>query len=186
MHRPEPAERLVFSTVVEGLLKHGLGGDLPPALKERLKAEGLDVERPLLPAYPVKVWQSCLYQIVAHYSPQLGREEAFRKLGRQMADGYAHTLLGRALYGLMRLIGPNRSLKRMAQNLGSSDNYTNVTLTELSPSEFEMKMNSKLEIRGYAEGIFEAMLETAGARAVSVQESARSDADTTYRIRWAA
>lgn len=184
MHRPEPAERLVFSSIVEGLLKHGLVGEMPPSLRARLKVEGIDVDRPLLPAYPVKTWEKCLHQIVEHYYPQLPREESFRKLGKQMADGYAHTFMGKALYALMRLLGPNRTLKRMAQNLGSSDNYTNVTLVELSPTEFEMKMNSTLEIRGYAEGLFEAMLETSGAREVSVAESARADVGTAYRIRW--
>jgi len=184
MNRPEPAERLVFSSVVEGLLKHGLGSEVSPALRQRLKAEGIDLDRPLLPAYPVKAWERCLRHIVDSAYPHLASEQGFRRLGKQMADGYAQTLIGRALYAVMRLIGPNRTLKRMAQNLGSSDNYTNVTLVELEPTVFDMRLNSRMEVRGYAEGLFAAMLEIAGARQVSVEESARTAEETAYRIRW--
>jgi hypothetical protein len=115
MSRPEPAERLVYASVVEGLLRHGLQGQLTPRLKERLRQIGVDVDRPLLPAYPVPLWFYCLRAIVDEVYPGQPLEPAFRDLGTRMTEGYGRTVLGRALYMLARLQGPRRMVLRLPQ-----------------------------------------------------------------------
>lgn len=182
--RPEPQERLVFGQVVEGLVKHGLKGRLTPALSARLRSEGLDLERPILPAYPVELWVRCLHAIVDLDAPELGREEAFRQLGARMVDGMGETLVGKALFSLLRLIGPRRLVQRLPRDLASSDNYTNATLTELGPTEFRLWMNSNPRLPGYAESLLASMLRMGGAKEPRVEVTRQTDTETEYLLRW--
>ena len=184
MSRPEPAERLVYASVVEGLLRHGLQDQLTPRLKERLRQIGVDVERPLLPAYPVPVWFHCLRAILDEVYPGVPPEPAYRDLGARMTAGYGRTLVGRALYMLARLQGPRRMVLRLPQMLGSGDNYTRAELVERAPCHFEMRMNSVVEAPGYAEGIIEALLRLAGAQGPRVCVLEKGGGSTLYDIRW--
>ena len=184
MSRPEPAERLVYASVVEGLLRHGLHGRLTPHLKERLRQIGVDVDRPLLPAYPVPLWFYCLRAIIEELYPGRDAEAAFRDLGARMTAGYGRTLVGRALYMLARLQGPRRMVLRLPHMLGSGDNYTRAEVVERGPCHFEMRMNSALEAPGYAEGIIEALLQLAGAQAPQVRVVEKGGGSTRYDIRW--
>ena len=56
--RPEPAERLNFPNSIEAVVNHVLKGKLTPRLKELLRGEGVDLDRPLRPAYPADAWSS--------------------------------------------------------------------------------------------------------------------------------
>ena len=184
MSRPEPAERLVYASVVEGLLRHGLEGRLTPRLKERLRHIGVDMDRPLLPAYPVPVWLHCLRATIDEVYPGMAPEAAYRDLGARMTAGYGRTLVGRALYVLARLQGPRRMVLRLPNMLASGDNYTNAEVVEKGPCHFEMRMNSVVEAPGYAESIMEALLRLSGAQGPRVRVLDRSRGHTLYGLEW--
>lgn len=189
VRKPVPLEqRLVYVQVVEGLLQHGLQGRLSPRLKQRLRQVGVDVDRPLLPAYPVPVWTRCLSVIAEETYPGVPREEAFRKLAEAHAQGYGRTVIGRAVYSIMRLLGPRRLVQRMPQTLRSTDNYTEVELVERGPTTYEMKLNSVAlaELPGYVESLFESLLRVGGAESpkvtrIHVDPEAPS---STYQLTW--
>jgi uncharacterized protein (TIGR02265 family) len=184
MSRPEPAERLVYASVVEGLLRHGLEGRPTARLKERLRQIGVDVERPLLPAYPVPLWFYCLRAIIEELYPGRDPEAAFRDLGARMTAGYGSTLVGRALYLLARLLGPRRMVLRLPHMLASGDNYTNAEVVERGPCHYEMRMNSAVEAPGYAEGIIEALLRLSGAQAPRVRVLEKGHGSTLFELQW--
>lgn len=189
VRKPVPLEhRLVYVQVVEGLLQHGLQGNVSPRLKQRLRQVGVDLDRPLLPAYPVPVWMHCLNVIAEETYPGMPREEAFRKLAEAHVLGYGRTVIGRAVYGVMRLLGPRRMVQRMPQTLRATDNYTEVELVERGPTTYEMKMNSVAvaELPGYVESLFESMLRVGGAESpkvtrLHVDPEAPS---STYQLTW--
>jgi len=178
-------ERLVFAPVVEGLIRHGLQGHVSPRLRERLRLVGLDLDRPLLPAYPVPMWANCLRIIAEETFPEVPLEEGFRRLATRHVEGYGHTLFGRAVYRVMRLLGPRRMVQRLPQTLRGTDNYTEAEVVEVGPRAFEMRMNSVVPAPGYVEALFEAMLRVAGAEAPHVEKTRVEAAHTTYRLAWA-
>lgn len=179
-----PTERVVFSSVVEGLLRHGLRGQVSLRLRERLRQAGLDIDRPLLPAYPVSQWQTCLRIIAEESSPGVPLETAFRQLAERHVEGYGHTLFGRAIYRVMRLLGPRRMVLRLPQTLRSTDNYTEAELVEKGPTTYEMRMNSVPDAPGYAESLFEAILRVAGAESPQVMKTQVEAEHTTYLLTW--
>ncbi len=180
-------QRLVYVQVVEGLLQHGLHGQVSPRLKQRLRRVGVDLDRPLLPAYPVHLWMHCLVVIAEETYPDVPREEAFRRLAEAHVAGYARTVIGRAVFGVMRLLGPRRLVQRLPQTLRATDNYTEAELVERGPTTYEMRMNSALDAPGYAEALFEAMLRMGGAESPKVTKTHVAPAvpSTTYLITWA-
>jgi uncharacterized protein (TIGR02265 family) len=179
-----PEERVVFAAVVEGLVRHGLQGKVSPRLRERLRQQGLELDRPLLPAYPVEMWSRCLRVMAEESFPDVALEEAFRRLATRHVEGYGHTLFGRAVYRVMRLLGPRRMVQRMPQTLRGTDNYTEAQVVEVGPTAFEMRLNSVLYAPGYAEALFEAMLRVAGAESPQVARTRVEEAHTTYRLTW--
>src|SRR5690606_35901852 len=81
-------QKLIFEQAFEGLFLLGLKEHLSPELKEKLRGRGLDLDRPLLPAYPYPVWHGALDEAVAHLWPDLPHEEGYRRIGRRVVEGY--------------------------------------------------------------------------------------------------
>ncbi|MFY1827282.1 TIGR02265 family protein [Myxococcus fulvus] len=177
-------QRIVYSQVVEGLLQHGLSGRISPRLQKRLEQAGINVKGPLNPTYPVVMWSRCLRVIVEETWPTLPLEEGFRQLAAAHVEGYGRTFIGRAVFGVMRLLGPRRLVLRLPQTLRATDNYTEVQLVERSPTEFEMRMNSVLDCPGYSEALFENMLRVGGAESPQVTTLSVEEGHTTYLLTW--
>lgn len=177
-------DRRVFVQVVEGLLRHGVGERVTPRLRERLRQVGLDLDRPLLPAYPAAQWVHCLHIILEEVYPGLPREEGFRLLAEHHVEGFGQTLVGRAMMRLMRLLGPRRTVRQMVQALRSSDNYTEVRLEELGPGHWELWMNSVLDTPGYVEALFVSFLKASGAAEPQAAIVRRDEESTVYLLRW--
>ncbi|NMO20991.1 DUF2378 family protein [Pyxidicoccus fallax] len=185
--KPVPVEqRHVYVQVVEGLLQHALHGQISPRLKQRLKQVGVDLDRPLLPVYPVSLWMHCLTIIAEETYPGVPREEAFRRLAEAHVQGYGRTVIGRAVYGVMRLLGPRRLVLRLPQTLRATDNYTEAELIERGPTTYEMRMNSAVDAPGYVEALFEGMLRVGGADSPQVTKTHADPAipSSTYLLTW--
>lgn len=178
------AERLVFPPIVEGLFVRGLNGKVTPMLKQQLRSAGLDLERPLLPAYPLETWISCVALTARALHPQVPEAVAWRMLGERMIDGYQETLMGRALLGVMRLLGPWRMLWKAQHGFRTSNNYTEVRITQRGPNEAEVWLNEPGLLRYFKQGVMLAMGRAAGAPETSVEVSRFDDESVTYRIVW--
>jgi hypothetical protein len=55
-----PEERLVFTPAMEALFVRALGRMVTPDLVSSLRELGIDLEKPLLPAYPFSQWVRAL------------------------------------------------------------------------------------------------------------------------------
>ncbi|WP_255442408.1 DUF2378 family protein [Corallococcus sp. Z5C101001] len=188
-HRPRSVplgERQVYVQVVEGLLQHGLRGQLSPRLRERLRQAGVDLDRPLLPLYPVPLWARCLHIVIEEVYPGLPRTEAFSRLAHAHVEGYGATLLGRAVMGVMRVLGPTHVVRRLPEVLRGTDNYTEVTLTERGPAHYELELNSVMDAPGYTEALFEALLGAGGAKAPRATKLHEGEGRTVLSLTWTA
>src|SRR5262245_40477398 len=122
-------EKLVFDHTLEAMFQRALGALVTPALKEKLRKEGLDLDRKLLPAYPFETWARCLDITAQILHPHLPQAKSLRLLGEQLVEGYRQTFVGSAVLGVLRVLGPRRMLRRTQQHFRSGNNYTEVRLT---------------------------------------------------------
>lgn len=87
-------DAVALHSMFEGLFVRALHVDGP--LKERLRASGFDIDRPL-PRYPVAVWEACVDAAAEALYPAVARGEAWQRLGRRFIEGYFETLVGKLI-----------------------------------------------------------------------------------------
>lgn len=177
-------ERLVFDQTVEGLYMRGLGGKIPAGLKEQLRREGLDLDRKLLPAYPVETWERCLGLTAKTFYPGRSDTEAMQLLGERHIAGFHETMLGRALAGVLKLMGPRRRLSRTRQNFRAGNNYQEVRITDVSPTEVDMWLNERGMLRYFKLGIILGSARAVGELDTKVVLKHFDDEGVTYRLSW--
>jgi uncharacterized protein (TIGR02265 family) len=181
---PALQRRLVFEHTIEGLFRFSLRSRLSAPAWLALREAGLDLSKPLLPAYSYETWRRALEIAVADLYPSLSRAEGWRHLGRDVVNGMIHTLMGRAMVGVARLLGPLRSLRRFNNTLRSADNYVESRLTELSPTCCEVWINEVMEQPSYYQGVLEACLTLAGAREIQTRVVARDGRGAVIHVEW--
>jgi uncharacterized protein (TIGR02265 family) len=177
-------ERLVYEHTMEGLFVRGLAGRVSPSLKERLRTVGLNLDRRLLPAYPFETWCSCVRLTAELLLADLSQEEAYHHLGERMVDGFRETLMGRAQFNVLQLLGPRRVLHRAQQSFRSGNNYTEVRLKALSPSELEVWVNEPGFTRYVVQGALAAGLRASGAAEPEVRVEGFTSEDVTFHVAW--
>lgn len=179
-----PTERVIFEQTFEGLFITGLRGRLTPALKAALKAEGLDLDQKLKPAYPFDVWTRCCLTAARHVFPDESTEAGLRRLGESVVEGFSSGFLGRALFGVVRVLGPARALQRTRQNFRSGNNYSDATVTRLDGNKHEVWMNEPGPTRYVCQGIILAGLREMGVSNPSVTVARFDDASVWFHIDW--
>jgi uncharacterized protein (TIGR02265 family) len=177
-------ERLIFEHAVDGLFRRGLAGRVTPSLKEQLREAGLDLERPLLPAYRWDTWVRCVGLTARAVYPTEAPEVGWRLIGERSVDGYRETAVGAAMFGVLRLLGPKRMLGRTRQNFRSANNYTEARITEVGPREADLWMNERGQLRYFTQGAVLAGMRGAGAKDARVEVRQFDDAGVTYRVTW--
>ncbi len=162
-------ERIVFSPSVEALLVRGLARSMTPELKEKLKQTGIDLGRPLLPGYPSDLWQRAI-EVVGHsLFPDLTKADAQWKLGESTVYGFEETLLGKAMIGFSRVVGPRRILLRFPTMSRASNNFSHMAVKEVSPTEFEIVCDPYVGYPEYVQGCLRAVLDVSGAKSPRVE-----------------
>ena len=130
--------RVWFPDAVESLWVKGLGDKLTPDLKRQLKELGLDLGPPLLPGYPAEVIGRATNFIAPKLFPELSLEAGIYRMGEIAVDQFAYSLLGRALFPMLRVFGARRAVQRMQSNLRTSNNFVIVEVTEVAPERFRL------------------------------------------------
>ncbi|NMO22096.1 DUF2378 family protein [Pyxidicoccus fallax] len=177
-------EKLVFEHTLEGLFVRGLMGRVTPVLRARLRKVGVDLDRKLQPAYSFETWCSAVQVAAREVHPDVPDEVGYGLLGERMVDGYRETVLGRAAFGVIQLLGPRRGVSRARQMFRSGNNYTETRLEDVSPTEVDLWMNEAGPIRYFTRGALLAGLRATGARQPVVEVREFDDECVTYRLIW--
>ncbi len=179
------AEQLEFAHVFEGLFMRGLKDHLDDRLKARLKEKGLDLSKPLDPAYPSHVLSDCIIVAAQTVYPSLPLDQALNAVGHAFFRGYTGTMLGQAMLQLLRLLGPRRTLERMQRNFRTGNNYMETRFKALGPQNVELWFNETRGIPAYFQGILEQGGNDIGAK--NMQVSYRDDpaGGTWFAVTWA-
>lgn len=175
-------EKLVFSHSVEGFLR-AVRPVLDGSLKEELLALGIDTTKPLLPAYPVDVLRHALVAGARRLSPSLSQDAALVALGRRFVEGYSETLVGRALKTAIRLVGPARTLDRLARQFRTGNNYSESKVTQHAPGKALLWCN-EVSHPSYYVGLVSGALEVAGGKDVKVTLSRLDTDGAFFDIEW--
>jgi uncharacterized protein (TIGR02265 family) len=178
------ADKLVFDHTIEGLFLRGLAGQVTVRLKEKLRQAGVDLDRPLRSAYPFEVWMRCIGLAAEDLFPSLPEAESWRRLGERMVDGYRETVMGSAMFTLLKVLGPRRTLERAQKNFRSGNNYTEARFTEVSPTVVDVWMNDTDQMRFFIQGMILAGMRTSGAPELQVNIRHFDTQGTTYRVSW--
>lgn len=178
------ADLLVFAQTLEGLYVRALGGRINRATIARLREIGVDLERPLSPAYTFDVWMKSLALVGAAVFPDKSPEEGRFQLGKAFIEGFRQTTIGRALLRFLRLIGPRKALETAANAFKTGNNYTETRVRDLAPAKVELWMNEVGPYPEFSAGLILAGVEASGARDVRVHCTQHDGHAATYVIEW--
>ena len=178
---------LEFQHTVEGLFVKELARDMTPTLATRLREAGLDLSKPLEPAYPSLRYVEWLRITARQLHPELTEAEGIRRLGQRMLRGYGQTLLGRTIFGVMSVIGVRRSLEKITRSFRTGDNYSDARLEWIGPGELRVTFNEVHDAPTYNQGILEQILTELKAEQPRVElVSCPGGVEAVYRITWKA
>jgi uncharacterized protein (TIGR02265 family) len=177
-------ERLEFGPSLRGLFIDALGPELTDAMKADLRAAGLNVDAPLLPAYPAATFAKCVRVVARGLKPDLSEDDALRSMGRRAVDGLSTNFIGRALLSVVRLLGIRRTLLRMERAFRNSNNYTRIETQQLTPTSMELTFNTVIGIPAYFEGVMSAVGEALGGSATQVESSPLDGERHRFVVHW--
>jgi len=178
------APPVIHDHAVEGLFLRGLGERVTPALKARLRAVGLDLDRRLAATYPRDMWLQVLRVTIEELYPGVPLAEAYRKLGEVVPSGIGKTLMGSAGLSVARLMGARRALPRIGDVFASANNFMRTKATLLSPTEVELWVSDTYSQPTYLQGALEVATRLLNVKNVRVEILRVEDPACTYRIRW--
>lgn len=157
--------------------------DLPPEGWAELTRLGVERDK-RLPAYEFARWCEVVAYLAKALHPALPQGEAEYQLGCDFIERYAQTLIGRALFAVLKLLGPRRVLGRMARSFRTGTNFTQVDLSEELDSSALLRIASIEPRARFTHGILARGLFLAGIRTVDVAlESVDGDA-ANFRVTW--
>lgn len=180
---PQPVEPVVFAPGMEGLIRA-----LTPLANEPfwddLATKGFDRWRPLLPAYPASAWLLVLEAGIG-LLPEKSRAEALEQLGGAAIEGFRQTLIGTALFQLLKLIGLERGLQRVTRSFRSGNNFLELELTSFTDGRAQLSAKNVMGVPEHFLGMLVAGCSAVGARSVQGRIVESSGSACTYELTWA-
>jgi len=178
-------EKLVFATAVEALFVRGLGTRLSPPTRFHLREAGLDLQGTLAVSYPLEQWKTFVHLAARSLYPHLSISEAHGWMGVHYLGGFLQTSMGQLVGELAPMLGPERMLERISQELRGGNNFTEVRLVKLSPRHVELWINDTIcEHPSFVAGFFLRAQQLSGARNVYVDVRSVDGTACTFDVRW--
>ncbi|NOK18912.1 DUF2378 family protein [Corallococcus carmarthensis] len=178
-----PPEKVVFGHTVEGLLTV-LEGHLEGPLRAKLKDVGLDLDQKLEPAYPKEQWHQMLLLAAEALFPSHSPAQAHWHLGQRFVTAYFATNMGRALKGVLKLLGPARTLERTARNMASGSNFLRVDVERLAATDYRLKVSHGGVHPEFIGALCHFGTLTTGVKGLTTVVEAHEGVSATYRLRW--
>lgn len=155
----------MFPQTLEALFVRGLAGRLDNKAKDDLRAIGLDLDRPFLPAYPAEVLVRGTELVARHCYPDKPLPDAYFLLGERTVLGMEETFVGKAQVAFARLVGPMRALLSVPKHIKAGSNYCTGTVTQVSPNCIVNEVRGyKLPYAEFQEGNLSATVTICGGR----------------------
>lgn len=154
-----------------------------PSVWVELKSQGFDKNAPLHAAYPLKTWLLVLEAGVRACEGR-SREEALRHLGARAIAGFRETLIGRALFQLLTIIGLERGLKRVTRSFRNGNNFLELDLLRFEPGRAALRARNVAGVPEHFLGMLVAGCEAVGARDVQGRVLAQTLGGADFELTW--
>lgn len=179
-----PSEKLVFESSLEAMFIISLADRNTPEVRKALREVGIDVDKKLPPALPREVWYAGIELVATHAWKELPREEALRAMGRRLIENLQHTLLGKTFSPVMRVLGPERLLKRVPHNMKSANNFATATVRVTAPRVVVIDTTDVGSAPQLFAGSLEGLLAWAGVKKSSVDYVMTTPPAAEFTVRW--
>ena len=134
------AEPLVYTDTIKNILT-AVEGKVSPRIVERLQREaGVDVKA-LAASYPLRAHDAMVKVLAEELYPTKSIDEATHELGVSLMARYGDSLLGKALFAVIRMLGPMKVLKRVPEYFKQGNNYADVKIEVTGPSSYVLDHN---------------------------------------------
>lgn len=178
----EQHERVVFSHTMESLLERCASG-LTDEKWAHLATLGISRGHSL-PAYEAALWFQVIEYVARAVYPEREIGAAEYQIGRDFIERYAETLVGRALFALLRLLGTKRTVHRLTRSFRTGTNFTQVEIEDESDTGCIVAFNV-VEPRGrMTHGVLSKGLEVAGIPDLKVALESLDGERARYRLSW--
>lgn len=171
---------VAFSSLIESLGR--IMAPLDEPARTKLKGLGIDLEH-ILPAYPVETWYAGIELAMSRFDPSLTPEQKQAHFGVRLVEVYGDTLVGKAMYAMLRLIGPERSIQRATRSFRTATNFLDTSSVMHGPRDWELTMNEVVLPHRYP-AFFQKVLTLAGAKNPKTWMTSLTDTHASYRSTW--
>ena len=175
---------MVSGKWVEGLFNRALGPSIPHELSELLKAEGLELRRPLQSHYPRERFVKWLTLSARELFPGKEQAEALRLLGSKCVEDLRTSGgIKSAVLTMAKIMGPRRVLRQLADYVQGQSSLR-VKVQEQGKTAAQLELNDG-ELADFVAGSLEAVLALVGARSPKVDATTVSPDRSVLSLRWA-
>ncbi|MBL8958140.1 MAG: DUF2378 family protein [Myxococcaceae bacterium] len=157
---------------------------LTPRTWERLKTEaGID-EKVSKPSYPIATFDNVTRVLADELFPGRSIEDASFQLGLLALKTYGDTVMGGALFAVIRLLGPLRIVKRLPSTFRQFNNYADVKVEITSERSWELDHNEVGLYPHLIRGNMQSAGELFGWKGLKVELTSYDGHRARYRVSW--
>ncbi len=161
----------------------GVRARLTARLHERMRTEAGYDDAVAKREYPQSAFDGVVKILAAElYGADL--DAATFQLGMQVMMRYRDNVVGKALFPLIRFLGPMRFLKRMPGFFRQVNNYAVVTVQVEGKSRFVMDHNEVGEVPHYFRGVMQGSATVLGLQQPSCELLSYDGHRGVYRVSW--
>ncbi len=155
-----------------------------PKIRERLRAElGID-EQALKPSYPLATHDAMVKLLGQELFTGQPLDTATYEVGRAMLNHFGRGVLGRAIFSIIRLVGPMRMLKRTPDYYKQNNNYADVKIEVLGEKSYVVDHNEVGAVPHYWRGTMQGSGEVIGLAGHAVDLLEYDGHRAKFRVRW--
>jgi uncharacterized protein (TIGR02265 family) len=135
-----PAEKIVFREALISTID-SVRSKFTPRVRERLLGEAGVDDKVSRPSYPLATSDAVTRILAEELFPGRSLDDATFQLGLVSLRHYGGTVMGSALFGVIRLLGPMRIVKRLPPVFRQFNNYADVKIDITSDKSWELDHN---------------------------------------------
>ena len=178
-----PDDHVVFSHTIEVLFRKVLAPRITPAIEAKMKAVGVDLSKPLDPAYPLRVFDAAMEVVAVEGMSHLEKHDALRKIGELQVDSFMQTFLGKATFQFLKLLSRERFVTRLTNSWRQANNFIETQISSAPDGSLTLRLNDVGRFPEVIEGVLFAGFKAAGHDVV-IETGAREGLGCDYRVRF--
>jgi uncharacterized protein (TIGR02265 family) len=157
---------------------------LNPRSLERMRTEvGVD-DKALAPFYPLEKYHHVIKVIAEELYPGRPMDDASYEVGRTLITNYERNVIGKALFAVIRAVGPMRFLKRLPEYYKLNNNYAEVKVEPVGTAGYLLEHNEVGALPHFMRGSMQGAGELLGLKGHAVELVEYDGHRAKFRVTW--